>query len=506
VRWRLDNTWLVLIAVGTVTGVALRAWVLASPIGGLDADEAVWGLMARHVLDGELATFFWGQAYGGTQESFLTAVVFALAGAEAMTLRLVPILLFGIAALLIWRVGRRTVGEPAARVAAVLFWVWPSYVVWKSTRAHGFYGVALVLTLLAVLLVLRLREGPRDRDLAALGLVLGLGWWATPQVAFVAAPLLGWLAWRHPPAIRRSWIGLGPALLGAAPWLIWSALHDWASLREPFGDTGGYFDHLRTFFYATWPEALGLRAPFTLEWIPGEIAGRALEVAAVAALVSTAMRRRSLEPLVIVAAAYPFLQAVSPFGSLNDEPRYLVLLIPFIALLLSPLLAARRWTAWSAVVVGTASSVAGLISMGNLEPPVPPVGGVRVPADLAPALEVLGRHNERRVRADYAIAYRITFESGERVVAASTGQVRHRPYQRLVAAARDPAAVFVADSTGERRAASRLTDAGYVRIRAGDWAVYVHRRRPTFAAPTVQRMSSGGTTLKRNRGCCGVTR
>jgi hypothetical protein len=364
-----------------------------------------------------------------------------------------------------------------------------------------------VLTLLAVLLVLRLREGPRDRDLAALGLVLGLGWWATPQVGFVAAPLLGWLVWRHRPVIRRAWVALGPALLGAAPWLVWSALHDWASLQEPFDDTGGYFDHLRTFVYATWPEALGLRAPFTLEWLPGELAGRALELAAVAALVwIAARRRRSLEPLVVVAAAYPFLQALSPLGSLNDEPRYLVLLLPFVTLLLSPLLAARQWTSWSAVAVAAASSTAGLISMGSAEPPVPPVGGVRVPADLAPALEVLKRFDERRVRANYAIAYRITFESDERIVAASTSQVRHRPYQRLVAGAQHPAVVFVADSDDDRRATARLRDAGYVRIRAGDWAVYVHRSRPTVAAPTVQSTSSGGTTLNRNRGCCGVTR
>jgi hypothetical protein len=75
------------------------------------------------------------------------------------------------------------------------------------------------------------------------------------------------------------------------------------------------------------------------------------------------------------------------------------------------------------------------------------------------------------VRAHYAIAYRIAFESGERIVAASTGQVRYRPYQRLVAASRDPAEVFVADSPQERRE----QPTGYVRIRAGDWAVYARR-------------------------------
>ena len=187
-----------------VAGVALRAWLLSNSLGTLDADEAVWGLMARHVLDGELSTFYWGQPYGGTLEVFLTAPVFAVLGSSTLALKLVPMALFAVAAVLVWRVGRRTIGEPAASVAAVLFWIWPSYMVWKSMRAHGFYGSALVLSLLALLLVLRLRDQPSRWDAAALGLVLGLGWWQTPQFALVAAPAVLWLARRATPLARRA--------------------------------------------------------------------------------------------------------------------------------------------------------------------------------------------------------------------------------------------------------------------------------------------------------------
>jgi hypothetical protein len=498
--------WLAFALAGALTGVALRIWVLVSPIGGLDADEAVWGLMARNVLDGELPVFFWGQSYGGSQETFATALVFAATGSGVVTVRLVPLVLFALAAVLVWRVGRRTIGEPAALVAAALFAVWPSYLVWKSTRAHGFYGAALVLSLLAVLLALRVQKAGRSRDLAALGLTLGLGWWATPQVAFVGLPLLGWLAWRRPDLLSRAWIPLGAAIVGAAPWLGWSLTHDWSTLEAPFGDTGGYLDHLRTFLYATLPQALGLRAPFTLDWLVGEAPGRLLEAGALAAFAWLAVRHRRPAPLLVVAAAYPFLQAFSPFGSANEEPRYLVLLVPLLALLVAPVLARNLWTAAAGLTLATASSVAGLVSMGTAEPPVPPVGGLRVPADLEPALDALEHEGGRRARAHYAVAYRITFESAERIVAASTGQVRNDEYQRLVAAARDPAEVFVAGSPQERSQAARLAAGGYVRIRTGDWAVYVRRRRTTAANPTVQRISSGGRTANRNLGCCGVTR
>jgi 4-amino-4-deoxy-L-arabinose transferase-like glycosyltransferase len=416
--------------------------VLASPIGALDADEAVWGLMARHILDGELPVFFWGQAYGGTQETLLTAALFAVADSSTPAARAVPIVLFAVAAVLVWRVGRRTVGDPAAMVAAVLFWVWPAYVVWKSTRAHGFYGASLVLVLVALLLALRLRERRSVVELAALGLAVGLGLWASPQTAFVTGPTLVWLLWRERAFLRDLPLVAIAAAIGASPALIWSVRHGWETLEAPYGDTGSYLDHLRTFFAANFPTLLGLRAPFTLEWLPGPLVGRLLELTAIALLVYAARnRRRTL--LVALAFAYPLFASLSPYAWLNEEPRYLVLLAPVLALLVAQVVARRWWLATSAVVLAVASAVAGLVSMGSIDPPVAPVGRVRVPADLEPVISALDAAGETRARAHYAIAYRITFETKERIVAASTSHVRYAPYQRIVDADPSPSEVDV---------------------------------------------------------------
>jgi Dolichyl-phosphate-mannose-protein mannosyltransferase len=463
------------LATGIAVGVALRVWVLASPIGGLDADEAVWGLMARHVLDGEIPALFWGQTYGGTQEALLTAPVFAAFGSGRITVRVVPIVLFAVAALLVWRVGRRTVGERAAVTGAVLFWIWPAYLVWKSTRAHGFYGVAIVLALVILLLVLRLRERDSRVDLAALGLALGLGWWATPQIMFVAAPACVWLVWRRPSVLRGAWLVALCALAGTAPWLGWNLDHGWDSLQRPIPEAGdSYFDHLRTFVYATFPTALGIRAPFTLDWLPGELAGRALEALALGAFAWLLVRRRGRrELLLVVALAYPFLQALSPLSFLNEEPRYLVLLAPIVALLVAELAERAPAGRWLALAGAGAVSVVGLASMGDVYPPVPPVGGLRVPADLGPALRALEQAGADRALAHYSIAYRISFESRERILASSLSQVRYAPHDRLVRSAEDPAFVYVAGSRQERDAARWLALDGYRRMPAGAWAVYV---------------------------------
>jgi hypothetical protein len=472
--------WQAVVAAAVAVGIALRVWVLASPLGGLDADEAVWGLMARHALDGELDAFFWGQSYGGTQEALATALVFAATGSGTLALRAVPIALFALAALLVWRVGRRTVGEPAARLAAVLFWIWPAYLVWKSTRAHGFYGAATVLGLAVVLLALRLRERDSPVDAAALGLALGLGWWATPQIVFLTLPVLGWLLWRRPGVVRTAWPALPALALGAAPWLAWNVLNGFESLETPFGsgEDDSYLGRLRIFFATTWPSALGLRVPFSLDWLVGAAPGRLLELAALAGLAWLVLRRRPLgpvEPLVVAAVAYPFLQSLSPFGILNDEPRYLVLLVPVLALLVAIPLARSPLAAAAGLAAAAALSTAGLVALGDQKPPVPPVGGQRVPADLRPALRVLEDRGVDRALAPYAVAYRITFESRERIVATPTGQTRYRPHQRLVLESPSPGYVFVTGSPDERALAPQLVGGGYDRIAAGGWAVYVPR-------------------------------
>src|SRR6185312_1031761 len=47
-----------------------RLVLLARGWPALDSDEAVIGLMARHILHGERPTFFWGQNYMGPFEAY----------------------------------------------------------------------------------------------------------------------------------------------------------------------------------------------------------------------------------------------------------------------------------------------------------------------------------------------------------------------------------------------------------------------------------------------------
>ena len=193
----------VALGLAITVGVGLRAWMLRGALATPDADEAMWTLMSRHVLNGEFPAYFWGQAYGGTIEVYLATPFVWAFGGDVTAARVLLLLLGTVAALLVYVVGRRVVGSWRATVAAAIFWMWPAYTAFKSTRVNGFYLSGQILVLLVLLLVLRLAERPKRVDAVAIGFVLGLAAWQTLQVLPIVLPALAWLAWR---ALRRtSW-------------------------------------------------------------------------------------------------------------------------------------------------------------------------------------------------------------------------------------------------------------------------------------------------------------
>jgi Dolichyl-phosphate-mannose-protein mannosyltransferase len=472
----------VVLCASVVAGIVLRIVVYRSSLGVLDGDEAVWGLMARHLLDGEFSAFFWGQGYGGTLEVIPTALLFALFGTSTVAMRIVPAVLTAVAAVLVWRIGRRTVGEPAARIAAVLLWVWPPYLVWKSERAHGFYGSGLVLVCLVLLLVVRLAERRSRVDAALLGLVLGLGWWQTPQVVPIAIPALVWLVWRQRGIWRDAWLVVPTAILGALPWLASNLAHDWWSFDVASGQTP-YPTRLRGFFSATFPMAVGLRVPFTSEWLLGTALSGVVYAGLAALLVAAWWRRRgspSAHLLFGTVAAFPFLYALSPSTWLVDEPRYVVVLLPVLALLIAQACA----TVLRAAVAVAASLVLSTFVLWHLTSApafVERADGLFVPRDYEPLIVYLEAHGPRRLFAGYWIAYRTDFESRERITAAEatlktiarrrggrlaprvprkSDENRHMDYDTVVRSDPNAGFVFLRD-TPDVRAESLRTRVGY---------------------------------------------
>src|SRR6267378_8255777 len=79
------------LTVALLVGLAVRLAVMASPLGELDGDEAVVGLMARHIAFlGDRPVFYYGQPYLGSLEAFSAAPLFRLFDSSTVLLKLVP--------------------------------------------------------------------------------------------------------------------------------------------------------------------------------------------------------------------------------------------------------------------------------------------------------------------------------------------------------------------------------------------------------------------------------
>lgn len=409
VRRRL---WPISVAVLALAGVALRAVFLTGRWGTIDSDEAIVGLMARSFLEGEWRAFYWGQHYGGTQETALVA----LAGGSTAALKLVPGALSGAVALLTWRVGRRLFDDRLAQAAGLLCWVAPGSYVWWSTKERGFYWVALALGLALVLAALRLGAGrPEGRtarwwpwlDGAGFGLAAGLGFWATPNILYFAVPASVWLLARRS-APRWLLTAVPAAVVGALPWIWHNVESSWLSLDRPEqAEQIGYLASMGRLAWRAMPMAMNLRYPISAHWLVEDVAPVAYVAFWVVLAVAFVIRRDRPVLVVLALATFPFLYAWFPGAWFVGEGRYVVFVVPFLALAVAWLI--RR----PAAVLGLTAAMA-LLSFHVVEPM-----GPELPRHLGADLAELRAEGVDTAWGDYWVSYRIGFTSGGWLDAAS---------------------------------------------------------------------------------------
>jgi len=108
-------------------------------------------------------------------------------GTNEWLLRLPSAVMGTLSIPLLYSVGRRFVGERPALVAALLL-TFSSFHLWYSQEV-GYYSMALLLQLLAVLFCFRFLENGRTRDLVAHAVAVGLAIWVQYATVFLIAVL-----------------------------------------------------------------------------------------------------------------------------------------------------------------------------------------------------------------------------------------------------------------------------------------------------------------------------
>jgi 4-amino-4-deoxy-L-arabinose transferase-like glycosyltransferase len=473
--WRDPVLWTVMAA-----ALAYRIALLATTCAHAHADEAIVGVMARHILErGERPLFYYGQSYGGggALEAYAAALAFALFGESTAALKLAP-LLFSIATIpaTYWvarRVSRE--GRLGARLAILFLVLAPPTFEW-SVAARGGYVETMFFSMLLVFTAWPAWAGPTARGERSaawaldehaisepplssrrwllLGAVAGFAFYLfgliAPAIVTVGAFLLA--------ARAMTWRSLaatgGGFLLGAAPIVYENVRHRFVNVRHllssPEGDgvvarlrdvvahVARLITHDLPAFFTPWiddfvteipPDAWALFAATSMLGVAHVVATRdRWRVAWRCAFMRRDAERTQphLAPLlpIVYVAIYALLYAASRFAGVT--PRYLLALYPMLAILAANGAAAlirsparaRRLVGWTlACAVAAIGLARAALFIG---PATTREYNVATRGESVPAMiALLERENARVVFATPPIKWKILWEGRERILAAT---------------------------------------------------------------------------------------
>src|SRR2546422_553033 len=169
---------------------AARFAILLTSQTHVHSDEAIIGLMAKHILEGRHFPFYmYGQPYnaGAGWEAYLAAVAFAFFGVSVISLKSCIVVLSLVCLFLFYRMCLALYERRAAVLATVVFAISPSLLKWHfQVRGYSWYFLSIpVLTLLFA--SIESAPVPKQRMLFFFGLASGVSIWclelAIPLVA-----------------------------------------------------------------------------------------------------------------------------------------------------------------------------------------------------------------------------------------------------------------------------------------------------------------------------------
>jgi hypothetical protein len=229
-----------------LTGTALvRFALLFLSQTHVTSDEAITGLMAKHIFEGRYFPFYsYGTVYNASQawEAYLAVVPFWLFGVGVSALK-IPIVILSLACLTLFYVmATQLFSVRVATLASLVFALWPGLLRWHfQPRGYAFYFL-LIPALVILFLTVEKQRRPRVRDLFLFGLLCGISLWGMELLLILMFALWVLLLLRRKFPIRASGAVVGGFAIGYAPAIWWNLTHSFQNWRFLFfekPETGG---------------------------------------------------------------------------------------------------------------------------------------------------------------------------------------------------------------------------------------------------------------------------
>ncbi len=529
-----NTPWRIILFILGVAALA-RGLLLASGTVSFHSDEAIVGLMARHILAGERPTFFYGQAYMGSLDAWLVALGFRLLGDSVLVIRLVQsalyLLVIAVGCIVSWRLTRSRV---ALLVAGLLLAIPTPNTALYTTASLGGYNEALLLGGLTLWLGFDVAENWPGSWVkwVLMGLAAGAGWWSHGLIVVYALPtalLILLKLWRSPnraKAIPYLLAGLAGFVIGSAPWWSFDLATGGAAMSTFLrSQQVGTFAGIGTSFVPPEQRALGLvlfgipglvglRFPWSVAYFAPAFGLVVLGIYA-AAIWRAARRSDALADggrllMLGMLAGFAAIFVASTFGADPTGRYFLPLNLP-LAILAGSLVSvvwqegrARRTLAGGMAVLLIGYSAAGQISAAG-QPPgfttqFDPVSHLPNDHD-AELIAFLEANDLTRGYTNYWIAFRLAFLSEETIqysaalpykddLSYNPADNRYPPYR--VAADQAERVAFITSGLPalDARLKAMFESEGltYRQERIGPFEVYYDfaPRRPVFQSPQRQ--------------------
>lgn len=444
-------------------GLAPRLLLLVHSNAGIESDEAIVGLMAKHITEGAgIPAFYYGQSYMGSLEAIIAALYFFIFGINNWALKAVPLTFSLILIALSYLIALEMKGKTSARIAALCTAIAPSSLIIWSLKARGGFIETLVIGSFALLLTIKICKNKSSdiKDDASLwwgiAFSLGLGWWTNNQIVFYIAPigiilLLKLFHYKNLISISKTVLSaLLLFFIGGLPFWAYNILQKprWASFDVLFGKTAGNFagQYFQDFWTTALPIILGAQKFWSeAEMFPGaqSISYLLYATAFIACLPQPIRMSRDksdksnigLETLLlfIFLAFVPTIFSLSSFGWLSQAPRYLLPLYSVLPICLG--IGISRYLKSSFIpskILGTmillgvltinlsSNYLNGIADEG--QPMVYRDG--RVAKDHTELYEWLKKENHTHIYTNYWIGFRTAFETKEEITFSRFGRPR----------------------------------------------------------------------------------
>lgn len=242
------------------------------------SDEAVIGLMGKHISEGLYFPFYmYGQPYnaGAAWEAYLAAIPFSIFGADVVVLKGCICVLSLVWLVLFYRLTLAFYGQRTAELAALIFALVPSLLKWNfQVRGYSWYflSIPILTSLFLSIEPDSNKQGPR---IFLFGLASGVSVWCLELVFPFTATLWILLTIRRKLTARTAALGVAGFIMGYAPAIVFNLTHHFSNWLFVFGQKSGggiaALFHISTIIQILFREMPKFFGPDTVLWYYPEI-------------------------------------------------------------------------------------------------------------------------------------------------------------------------------------------------------------------------------------------